>query len=33
MAWAGLILGAIDVVLIIVLLAVANHHSFSWHMG
>lgn len=33
MAWSGLILGIIDVVLIIVLLAVARNHSFSWHVG
>jgi hypothetical protein len=33
MAWAGLILGVIDVVLIVVLLATAKHHSFSWHVG
>jgi hypothetical protein len=33
MALAGLILGIIDVVLILVLLLTAKHHSFSWHVG
>jgi hypothetical protein len=33
MAWAGIILGVIDIVLLVVLLAVSSHHSFSWHVG
>jgi hypothetical protein len=33
MAWAGLVLGIIDIVLLVVLLAASAHHSFSWHVG
>jgi Domain of unknown function (DUF4190) len=33
MAWVGLILGIIDVVVLVVLLAASAHHSFSWHAG
>lgn len=32
-AWAGLILGVIDVVLLIVVLVSARHHAFGWHAG
>jgi hypothetical protein len=30
-AWAGLILGVIDVVLLIVVLVSARHYAFNWH--
>lgn len=33
MAWAGLILGIIDVVLLIVVLVSARHYAFGWHAG
>ena len=33
MALAAVILGIADVVLFVVLLAVAAHHGFSWHVG
>jgi len=33
MAMAGFVLGIIDIVLFAVLITVASHHSFSWHMG
>jgi hypothetical protein len=33
MAWAGLILGIIDVALFIVVLVAAKHHGFSWHVS
>ena len=33
MALAAVILGIVDVVLFVVLLAVAAHHGFSWHVG
>jgi hypothetical protein len=33
MAWAGLILGIVDVLAIIVILAAAPHHMFYWHVG
>jgi hypothetical protein len=33
MAWAGIVLGVVDIVLFVVLLAVASHHGFSWHVG
>jgi hypothetical protein len=32
-AWAGLILGVIDVILLIVVLASSRHYAFSWHAG
>jgi Domain of unknown function (DUF4190) len=33
MAWAGLILGIVDIVVLVVILALAKHHSFSWHVS
>ena len=33
LAWAGLILGVIDVVLLIVVLVSARPYAFSWHAG
>jgi Domain of unknown function (DUF4190) len=33
MAWAGLILGVIDVLGFIVILALARHHGFYWRVG
>jgi Domain of unknown function (DUF4190) len=33
MAWAGVILGLADILILVVLLAALPHHSFSWHVG
>jgi hypothetical protein len=33
MAIAGLILGIIDIILFIVVIAASSRHGFSWHMG
>jgi Domain of unknown function (DUF4190) len=33
MAMAGLIIGVVDVLLFVIVLAVATHHGFSWHIG
>lgn len=34
MALAGIILGVIDIILFIIgLVAISNHHDFSWHVG
>jgi hypothetical protein len=33
LAWAGLALGIIDVLLFIVILAVARHRALTWHAG
>jgi hypothetical protein len=32
-ATAGLVLGIVDIVLLIVVIAAASGHSFSWHAG
>jgi hypothetical protein len=33
MAWAGIVLGIIDILIIVALFAAAPHHTFSWHVG
>jgi hypothetical protein len=33
MAIAGLILGVVDIVLFIVVIAASSHHGVSWHVG
>lgn len=33
MSWTGLVLGIIDILVLVVLVAVASHHNFSWHVG